>query len=115
RSGIGRTIVGVRENEAAAQAFTVSPARAKLTAYALGGFISGLGGALLGGLFVTVGFTEKFFRVQDSFALVAMAVIGGVGSPAGAGLGAVGGVGLPAFLPHHELVPAFTSSLGRPA
>src|SRR5438067_351264 len=112
RSGIGRTIVGVRENEAAAQAFTVSPARAKLTAYALGGFISGLGGALLGGLFVTVGFTEKFFRVQDSFALVAMAVIGGLGSTAGAVLGAVWVVGLPAFWPNNELVPLFTSSIG---
>jgi ABC-type branched-subunit amino acid transport system ATPase component/ABC-type branched-subunit amino acid transport system permease subunit len=112
RSGIGRTIVGVRENEPAAEAFTVSPARAKLTAYALGGFMSGLGGAILGGLFVTVGFTEKFFRVQDSFALVAMAVIGGLGSTAGAVLGAIWVVGLPAFWPDNQLVPMFTSSIG---
>src|SRR5206468_3990471 len=112
RSGIGRTIVGVRENEPAAEAFTVSPARAKLTAYALGGFISGLGGALLGGLVVTVGFTERFFRVQDSFALVAMAVIGGLGSSAGAVLGAVWVIGLPAFWPQNEVVPLFTSSIG---
>jgi ABC-type branched-subunit amino acid transport system ATPase component/ABC-type branched-subunit amino acid transport system permease subunit len=112
RSGIGRTIIGVRENERAAEAFTVSPTRAKLTAYALGGFIAGLGGALLGGLVVTVGFTEKFFRVEDSFALVSIAVIGGLGSTAGAVLGAIWVIGLPAFWPDNDVVPLFTSSIG---
>src|SRR4051812_32009001 len=112
RSGIGRTIIGVRENEPAAEAFTVSPTRAKLTAYALGGFIAGLGGALIGGLFVTVGYTEKFFRVEDSFALVSIAVIGGLGSTAGAVLGAIWVIGLPAFWPDNDVVPLFTSSIG---
>ena len=82
RSGIGRTIIGVRENENAAAALTVSPAKAKLTAYAVSGFIAGLGGAILGGLVVTIGYTERFFTVEDSLALVAMAVIGGLGSRA---------------------------------
>jgi len=112
RSGIGRTIIGVRENEHGAEAFTVSPTRAKLTAYALGGFIAGLGGAILGGLVVTIGYTEKLFRVQDSFALVAMAVIGGLGSIAGAVIGAVWVVGLPAFWPDNDVVPLLTSSIG---
>ena len=88
RSGIGRTIIGVRENENAAAALTVSPAKAKLTAYAVSGFIAGLGGAILGGLVVTIGYTERFFTVEDSLALVAMAVIGGLGSRAGAVIGA---------------------------
>src|SRR5262249_25350844 len=35
RSGIGRTIIGVRENEDAASAMTVSPTKAKLTAHAV--------------------------------------------------------------------------------
>ena len=48
RTGIGRSIIGVRENEAMASALTVSPTRTKLTAFAMGGFIAGLGGALLG-------------------------------------------------------------------
>lgn len=112
RSGIGRTIIGVRENEQAAQAFTVSPIRAKLTAYAMGGFIAGLGGACIGGLVQTIGYTQRFFRVEDSFALVAMAVIGGLGSMGGAVLGAVWIVGLPAFWPDNEVVPLFTSSIG---
>jgi ABC-type branched-subunit amino acid transport system ATPase component/ABC-type branched-subunit amino acid transport system permease subunit len=112
RSGIGRTIIGVRENELGAAALTVSPARAKLTAYALGGFIAGLGGAILGGLFVTVGYVERLFRVDDSLQLVAMAVIGGLGSLAGAVIGAIWIVGLPAFWPHNNLVPLLTSSIG---
>ena len=105
-------IIGVRENENAAAALTVSPARAKLTAYAVGGFIAGLGGALLGGLVVTIGYTERFFTVEDSLALVAMAVIGGLGSLAGAVIGALWVVGLPAFWPDNTLVPLFTSSIG---
>ncbi len=112
RGGVARTIIGVRENEPAAQALTVSPARAKLTAYALGGFIAGLGGALLGALVVTIGYTDKFFRVEDSFALVAMAVIGGLGSLSGAVVGALWVIGLPAFWPNNDLVPLFTSSIG---
>jgi len=112
RSGIGRTIIGVRENENAASALTVSPTRAKLTAYALAGFIAGLGGALLGGLVVTIGYTDRFFRVEDSLALVSMAVIGGLGSLAGAVLGAAWVVGLPAFWPTNNVVPLFTSSIG---
>ena len=48
-------IVGVRENELAASAMTVSPARAKLIAFAIGGFIAGLGGVLLGAVNLTFG------------------------------------------------------------
>ncbi|MEY2448971.1 MAG: hypothetical protein QOH79_2447 [Acidimicrobiaceae bacterium] len=111
-SGIGRTIIGVRENEHAAEAFTVSPTKAKLTAYALAGFVAGLGGAILGGLVVTIGYNTSLFRVQDSFAIVAIAVIGGIGSTSGAMLGAVWVVGLPAFWPDNDLIPLFTSSIG---
>src|SRR6202035_1294291 len=102
----------VRENESAASALTVSPSKAKLTAYATGGFIAGLGGAILGGLVVTIGFTERFFRVEDSLSLVAMAVIGGLGGRAGAVIGALWVVGLPAFWPDNNLVPLLTSSIG---
>ncbi len=112
RTGIGRTIIGVRENEPAAAALTVSPTRAKLTAFALGGFISGLGGALLGGLVVTIGYSERFFTVSDSINLVAIAVIGGLGSLAGAVTGALWVIGLPAFWPNNESVLLLTSSIG---
>ncbi|MFI5041561.1 MAG: ATP-binding cassette domain-containing protein, partial [Acidimicrobiales bacterium] len=112
RSGIGRAIIGVRENENGAAALTVSPSRAKITAYALGGFVAGLGGALLGGLVVTIGYSERLFRVEDSLALVSIAVIGGLGSLAGAVIGALWVIGLPAFWPSNNVVPLFTSSIG---
>jgi ABC-type branched-subunit amino acid transport system ATPase component/ABC-type branched-subunit amino acid transport system permease subunit len=112
RSGIGRTIVGVRENEDAASALTVSPIKAKLTAYSVSGFIAGLGGAILGGLAVTIGYTESFFTVDNSLALVAMAVIGGLGGRAGAVIGALWVIGLPAFWPNNTIVPLLTSSIG---
>jgi ABC-type branched-subunit amino acid transport system ATPase component/ABC-type branched-subunit amino acid transport system permease subunit len=112
RTGIGRAIVGVRENEANAAALTVSPTRSKLTAFALGGFVAGVGGALLGGALVNIGYTTQLFTVDDSFRLVAMAVIGGIGSLAGAVVGALWVVGLPAFWPGNSSVELLTSSIG---
>ena len=68
--------------------------------------------AILGGLVVTIGYTERFFTVDDSLALVAMAVIGGLGGRAGAVIGALWVIGLPAFWPDNNLVPLLTSSIG---
>ena len=112
RTGIGRAIVGVRENENAASAMTVSPVRAKLTAFALAGFIGGLGGVLLGAVNTTFGPAQRYFLVEDSLRLVSIAVIGGLGSLSGAVIGSLWVVGLPAFWPGNELVPLFTSSIG---
>ncbi len=112
RTGIGRAIIGVRENETGAAAFTVSPTRTKLTAFALAGFLAGLGGAVLAGSVQVFDYTNSFFRVQDSLAIVAMAVIGGLGSLAGAVMGAVWVVGLPLFWPKNDTVSLVTSSLG---
>lgn len=112
RSGIGRSIIGVRENPDAAAAMTVSATRAKLTAYALAGFVAGLGGALLGAVNLTFGPAERYFLVEDSLAIVSIAVIGGLGSLAGAVTGAAWVIGLPAFWPDNDTVPLFTSSIG---
>jgi ABC-type branched-subunit amino acid transport system ATPase component/ABC-type branched-subunit amino acid transport system permease subunit len=112
RTGVGRAIIGVRENEQAAAALTVSPTRSKLTAFALAGFIAGLGGALLGATYIIIGFGERFFRVEDSWALVSMAVIGGLGSIGGAVLGAFWVIGLPLLFDRNQTVMLFTSSIG---
>src|SRR6478752_2934464 len=114
RTGIGRMIVGVRENELAASAMTVSPARAKLIAFALGGFIAGLGGVLLGAVNLTFGPSDdsSYFLVENSIRLVAIVVIGGLGSLSGAVVGALWVIGLPSFWPDNQLVPLFTSSIG---
>ena len=46
-SGIGRTLIAVRDNEMTASAYTISPTRAKLTAFAVSGAIGALAGGLL--------------------------------------------------------------------
>jgi ABC-type branched-subunit amino acid transport system ATPase component/ABC-type branched-subunit amino acid transport system permease subunit len=112
RTGVGRTIIGVRENESSAAALTISATKTKLTAFALAGFVAGLGGALLGGLVINIGYSQQYFRVEDSLTLVSMAVIGGLGSLAGAVMGSVWVIGLPALFPDNETVPLFTSSIG---
>ncbi len=111
-SGIGRTTIAVRDNADAAAAYTVSPTRTKLTAFALAGAITGFGGALIGGLARNIRYSDTFFLVSDSLRLVAIVVIGGLGSLFGAVLGALWVVGLPAFWPDNEIIPLFTSSIG---
>ena len=113
------SIIGVRENEPAAAALTVSPTRAKLTAFALGGFIAGLGGALLGGLVVTIGYTRALLPRRR---LAHARLDGGdrrARQPRGRGhRRAVGRSACPRSGPNNDTVPLFTSSIGlldRPA
>ena len=54
----------------------------------------------------------SFFSVDTSFEVVAIAVIGGIGSVIGPVLGALWVIGLPAFWPDSALIPVLTSSLG---
>jgi ABC-type branched-subunit amino acid transport system ATPase component/ABC-type branched-subunit amino acid transport system permease subunit len=110
RSGIGRTIIATRDNEAAAASFTVSPTIAKLTAFALAGGLAALAGGLLAGLRVTFGPGD--FGPEVSLQVVAMAVIGGLGSVTGAILGAIFVVGLPAVFGNSDTVRFLTSGIG---
>jgi ABC-type branched-subunit amino acid transport system ATPase component/ABC-type branched-subunit amino acid transport system permease subunit len=112
RSGVGRSMIAVRDNPDSATAYTVAPTRAKVQAFALAGAIAGLGGALLAGVVQQVPFSEEFFLVNDSLVLVSLVVIGGLGSTTGPILGALWIVGLPAFDPGNPLVGLLTSSLG---
>jgi ABC-type branched-subunit amino acid transport system ATPase component/ABC-type branched-subunit amino acid transport system permease subunit len=112
RSGLGRVTLAVRDNAATAAAYTVSPTQTKLRAFALAGFVAGVGGALAAGAFRSVSLTDERFMVGSSLSLVAMVVIGGIGSTAGAIVGALWVAGLPALFPENELVPLLSSSLG---
>ena len=112
RSGVGRVTVAVRDNADTASSYTVRPATAKLRAFALAGFLAGLGGALLAGATQQISFSDSPFFVETSLALVAMVVIGGMSSRAGAVIGAVWVVGLPALFPDNPLIPLLSSSLG---
>ena len=47
RSGVGRALMAVRDNESSAAAFTIAPRATKLSAFALAGGLAGFAGALL--------------------------------------------------------------------
>jgi ABC-type branched-subunit amino acid transport system ATPase component/ABC-type branched-subunit amino acid transport system permease subunit len=111
-SGTGRTIRALRDNEVAATAYGVRPVRLKLQAFVLSGTLAGLGGALLAGAYSNIAFTANFFLVNDSLNLVAMVVIGGMGSVSGAIIGAIVVIGIPALAPNNALLGLLSSSLG---
>jgi len=112
KSGVGRGTIAVRDNEASASAYTVVPSWIKLRAFGLAGFIAGLGGAMLGGLEQSIPLSGRLFTNADSLAMVAMVVIGGLGSVFGAIIGALWVVGLPALAPDSDVVPFLTSTIG---
>ena len=86
-SRTGRVIVAMRENERAAQSFSVSTVRAKLTAFMISGAVAGVGG----GLFVHLNhsFSRALFTPSQSFGVFTSAIIGGLGSVTGAIVGAL--------------------------
>jgi ABC-type branched-subunit amino acid transport system ATPase component/ABC-type branched-subunit amino acid transport system permease subunit len=111
RSGLGRSIIAVRDNERSAESMTVSSTRAKLIAFAVSGGIAALAGAL----YVTslpANTPNATFATTESVTLVAIAVIGGLGSITGPLLGAAWVIGLPALFPDFAGTPLLVSSAG---
>ena len=110
RSGIGRALLAVRDNELAAAAMGLSPTRTKLLAFGVSGALAGVAGGCLVGLLVQ--FTPEHFRATESLTIVAVAVVGGLSSITGAILGSALVVGLPAFFPDSPEVALLTSGVG---
>ncbi len=113
RTGIGRSMIAVRENEDAAEASTVSSRRMKLTAFAVSGGIA----AFAGGLYLTSLSSidpGNQFRPVESLNLIAIAIIGGLGSIAGPILGTLWVKGIPAFFGTNpsDQIKLLTSSIG---
>jgi ABC-type branched-subunit amino acid transport system ATPase component/ABC-type branched-subunit amino acid transport system permease subunit len=96
RGGPGRLLEAVRDFEDGARAFGIRATGRKLQAFAVSGLIAGLGGVVYA---QSVGrLTIDTFPAARSVSLLAMVVLGGVGRPWGAVLGAAYLVGLPAFV-----------------
>jgi len=110
RSGIGRSVIAVRDNENSAAAFTVSPVRAKLLAFAVSGGIAALAGGLYAGVFRE--FSSQFVQADESFRIVSIAVVGGVSSVIGAIMGSFVVQGLPAIFNGNDQIKLFASSIG---
>ncbi|MEE2683193.1 MAG: ATP-binding cassette domain-containing protein [Actinomycetota bacterium] len=109
-SGIGRTLIAVRDNEMTASAYTISPTRAKLIAFAVSGGI----GALAGGLLVpaTGSLRSLAFQPSESLLVMSIAVVGGISSITGGVLGTIFLVGIPTVFESSAQVRLFSSGLG---
>ncbi len=95
-------------NQRAAEGYGVRVVRAKLTAFALSGFIAGLAGCLL--LVVNQQYEEASFLVPVSLIVFTSTAVGGLGSAFGAILGAAIVEGSTIYLPPSWQL--FPSALG---
>jgi branched-chain amino acid transport system permease protein len=99
-SRIGRAWTAMREDEQIADAMGVSTTRYKLLAFALGGAIGSLGGALFA---VKIGsITPASFQILVSIQVLGLVILGGIGSLPGVLVGALVLVGLPGILREFE-------------
>jgi branched-chain amino acid transport system permease protein len=86
-SRLGRAWVALREDEVAAVSMGIPAVRTKLLAYAIGATFGGISGAFLGAYFTTVNAGQ--FQFAFSIFVLAMIIVGGLGSIWGAVLGAL--------------------------
>jgi ABC-type branched-subunit amino acid transport system permease subunit len=87
RTKVGRALSALRDSELAARALGVNIALFKNIAFALSAFFAGLAGGIFALSIGTV--DEASFTIMISLMVLAMIIIGGVGSIQGAVLGAV--------------------------
>ncbi|HYN88320.1 MAG TPA: hypothetical protein VER55_07310 [Ardenticatenaceae bacterium] len=95
-SRLGRAWMAIREDEDVAQAMGINRVSAKLTAFAIGAFLGGLSGALFASMITTV--VASSFELLVSINVLALIIVGGMGSLPGVVVGALALVGLPELL-----------------
>jgi ABC-type branched-subunit amino acid transport system permease subunit len=108
--GLARRLVAVRDNETAAGAGGVPVVRTKLMALTVSGFMAGYAGVCFA--FATERISVATFDPYVSILVVAMVVVGGLDSIAGAVLGALYAIGLPALFGTTPTIEFLTSGLG---
>lgn len=85
RSRYGRAFIAVRDDDVAAGIMGINVARTKATAFLIGAFYAGVGGALWAYLIRFVGVDQ--FTLFNSIFFIAMIIVGGMGSITGALIG----------------------------
>ncbi len=93
----GRVLIGVRENERAAESYGISARRTLVLAFVVTGFITGMAGALFQLQQQSISVT--LFDPNAGLQLFAMVVVGGLGSISGAVIGAIYVFSAQYFLP----------------
>ena len=84
-SRLGRAWIALREDEVAAVSMGIPLVRTKLLAYAIGATFGGMSGAFLGAYYTVVNADQ--FQFSFSIFVLAMVIIGGLGSIWGAVVG----------------------------
>jgi branched-chain amino acid transport system permease protein len=87
RSTHGRALFAIRDDEVAAEALGVDTTRYKITAFVLGAFFAGVAGGLFAHYLCYL--NPNSFTFLKSIEIIAMVVLGGMGSISGAVLAAV--------------------------
>jgi branched-chain amino acid transport system permease protein len=99
-SRIGRAWTAMREDEQVAEAMGISTVRYKLLAFAMGGAIGSIGGAIFA---VSIGsLTIASFGIIVSITALAVIILGGIGSIPGVVVGGLVLIGLPGVLSELE-------------
>ena len=97
RGRVGRSWMAIRDRDIAAEIIGVHPLRTKLLAFGISSFYCGVAGAEL--VFLFLGSAETLaFDINQSFLVLFMVIIGGLGSILGSFLGAAFIVLTPIFL-----------------
>ena len=95
-SGLGRRWLAVREDEDVAQALGIALVRVKLSAYTMGAAFAGLAGGIFAGMVGSV--FPQSFQLLVSINVLAILVVGGIGSLPGVVIGAAALIGAPEVL-----------------
>ncbi len=92
-SRVGRTFVAIREDELAAESVSIAIFRAKIMSFVIATFFAGIAGAFFAH---HAGFiSADSFRLEETFIILTMLIVGGMGSITGPVIGAVFLVVLP--------------------
>ena len=95
-SRLGRAWMAVRDDEDAAQALGINLVKVKLLAYGLGAAFAGLAGSIFAVMLTSV--YPSSFQLLVSINVLALIIVGGMGSLPGVMVGATALVGLPELL-----------------
>ncbi len=86
-SAFGRRMMAIRDNQIAAQSLGISVMRSRLLAYCISAFFTAVAGSLWAHFIMA--FSPRSFYFAETFSVITMLVLGGMGSVSGSIVGAV--------------------------
>lgn len=98
RGRIGRSWMAIRDMDIAAELIGIRPLRTKLLAFGVSSFYVGVAGAMMFSIWLGAAESGETFGIDQSFQVLFMIIIGGLGSILGSFLGAAFIILMPIFL-----------------